>query len=702
MEHGVRMIVYKSLRACDGYHVVVHSVQDQGGLAEIGHGLIGRRILKKRKPQGLLRFRSIVKHHDSVFLFPLGQLRFRQAGTKTLVKPKRRRQQNQPLDFFRMPCGEQRGQISTEARSHQNGRARADCCFNHLQLRGEGEPLEIAAVQLRRGKFDVRFRKAPGEEARFARLRAGGEAMKINDAHLSYIVTALYSNGMRISIFWLVVSSAALSAQVSVTMSQYDGARTNSNPRETILRPANVNAQQFGKLFAREVDEAVMAEPLILAGLDLGDGPRNILIVATMNNSVYAFDADRPEHGKPYWVRKLGVPAFGGDYVGSAGFGILSTPVFDPATGTIFAVSKNKDANGASTWLHALDVQTGNFKFQPVRLSYPFADGTTLTNVPDALQRAGLLVTGGTLVIATASILPREMQEGFVQAFDTRQPRTRLASFQVTPTGLKGGIWQAGRGVAADEDGHVYVATAGGTYDGKTNFGTSFLQMDAKTLALRDWFTPANYDYLYHNNVDPLIVTLLPHSRLMLGTGKEGVVYLIDRDKMGRLEAPGGGPVQRFQATLGCGKSRECAEAAQSVGTAYWDGGADGVLYIWDRNDTLRAYRFRERHFETAPQAVGPHAWVTGGPTVSSSGTDPGSGIVWAITGAGEPTPKLQGTLRAFAASDISRELYNSDTNAKRDAPGAFAKFATPVVANGKVYVPSLSNRVSVYGPLAQ
>ncbi len=501
-----------------------------------------------------------------------------------------------------------------------------------------------------------------------------------------------------------------VSGQISVPMAQYEAGRSNANLRETILRPGNVNTAQFGKLFEREVDDSVYAEPLILAGLDLGDGPRNILIVATMNNTVYAFDADRKERKKAYWVRHLGTPTDSGAYTGPVHLGILSTPVFDAITNTIYAVSKNKTGKESTTSVHALDAITGRPKFNsPQLLSYPFRDGTTLTDVPEALQRPGLLVTDGVLVIATASILPGEKQEGFVQTFDAADLRRRLASFQVTPTGLKGGIWQAGRGVAADGKGNIYVVTAGGSYDGQTNWGSTYLKLEAKTLRILDWFTPANFDYLYHNNVDPSGggVLLIPGSSLVLGGGKEGVVYLMDGEKMGHLETESGPPLQRFPAAKGCGVQGPCAGAAQSLGTAFWSRGTPvqtaGVFYVWDRNDNLRAYLFDGKSLGLAPASTGAKAIATGGPTVSADGANLDSGIVWAVTVSGEFDQALiPATLRAFAAADVSKEIYNSDTNFKRDQLGAFTKFATPVVANGKVYVPTHSGWVSVYGLLGK
>src|SRR5204863_1769389 len=180
--------------------------------------------------------------------------------------------------------------------------------------------------------------------------------------------------------------------------------------------------------------------------------------------------------------------------------------------------------------------------------------------------------------------------------------------------------------------------------------------------------------------------------------GKEGVIFLLNRNDMGKLEGAPGGPLQRFQAGKGCGQ-KDCA---QTLGTAFWGRPDDGVLYVWDRRDVLRAYHFVNNRFVTTPAAVSAvKPGMTGGPTVSANGSDVGSGIVWAVTTRSTRSGgRAAGILRAFRASDVSREIYNSDMNADRDALGDFTKFAPPVVANGKVYVSTQSKTVGVYGLL--
>jgi hypothetical protein len=509
---------------------------------------------------------------------------------------------------------------------------------------------------------------------------------------------------------WLgitIVVSASVSAQVTVPMSQYDYGRTGANLQEWVLNPSNVDAAHFGKLFSRSVDDSIYALPLIVSDLEIGGRRHNVMFVATMGNTVYAFDADDPAQSEPLWSRNLGTPAPGDSWIGPVHHGVLGTPFIDVPTGTLYVVALVLKDDESNLWVNALDIFNGSPKYNsPQRLSFPFAGPEgTLTNVRGALQRAGLLMINDVLYIAFANIVPDPndqhwSQEGFVQTFNARDLKQRLAVFQTTPSGRKGGIWQGGRGIATDGLGNIYVSTAGGSYDGVSNFGSSTLKFAGPGLKLADWFTPKNHEYLFLNNIDLSAggVTLIPDSTLMFAGGKEGVIFLLNRDDMGKLEGVNGGPLQRFRAGNGCGRQ----DCAQTLGTAYWGRRKDGVLYVWDRRDVLRAYHFMNNRFVTTPAAVSAaKPGMTGGPTVSANGSDVGSGIVWAVTTQSTRSGgQAPGTLRAFRASDVSREIYNTDMNSARDAPGNFTKFAPPVVANGKVYVSTQTKAVSVYGLL--
>ena len=515
---------------------------------------------------------------------------------------------------------------------------------------------------------------------------------------------------MRVISHWLLLILAVpvwLSGQVTVPMSQYGYERTGANLHERVLNPSNVEPNRFGKLFSRSVDDSVYALPLIVSDLNISGRRRNVMFVATMGNTVYAFDADDPAETAALWSRNLGTPAPGDNFIGPVHHGILGTPFIDVPSRTLYVVALVQNGDESNLWVNAVDIETGLPKYRsPQLMSFPF-DGPegTLTRVDGALQRAGLLVVNDVLYVAVANVVPDPKdqhwsQEGFLQAFNARNLSERLAVFQTTPSGRKGGIWQGGRGIAADAAGNIYLSTAGGYYDGVRNFGSSTLKFGGASLRVTDWFTPNNHEFLFLHNIDMSAggVTLIPDSPFMFSGGKEGVIFLLDRNAMGKLEGTDAGPLQRFQAGYGCGQ-RDCAN---TLGTAFWRRQNDGILYVWDRRDVLRAYRFVSDRFLTIPAAVSSVAvGQTGGPSVSANGTDETSGIVWAVTTEATRTGGLSpGTLRAFRASDVSRELYNSDMNIARDELGAFTRMAPPVVANGKVYVPTQGKSVSVYGLL--
>lgn len=519
------------------------------------------------------------------------------------------------------------------------------------------------------------------------------------------------------TLLWLAAQqSATAQTAVDVLMSQYDWERTGANLKEQTLRPSNVNSRRFGRIATREVDSTVYALPLIASNVELAGGQnRNLLIVATMKNTVYAFDADDTSNNSPpLWTCSLGVaPDLQNDWTGPRQWGILSTPYIDRGTNTIYAVAKVLTAAGEAPVLrlNAIDLRTGALKFNsPRNVSFPFTGGQVVNGGALQIQRAGLLVHAGVLYVAYANILPDESnsvtQEGFLQSYDAADLSRRHASFQTTSTGLKGGIWQAGRGIAVDPQGFIYVTTAGGEYNGLDNFGSSVLKLSPQTLSLVDWFTPSNWDLLYHGNLDISAngVTVIPGTRLAFAGGKEGVIYLLDRLGMGRLEGSTGssGPLQRFRASQGCFQQ----DCSQTLGTAFWSrpDRSTSMLYVWDRRDMMRAYTFdnNTQRFVTAAQRVGTvQSEQNGGPAISASRSDQETGIVWAVTVSADANATLrEATLRAFRATNIADQLYHSDENRARDQVGYFTKFAPPVIANGKVYVATHSNRISIYGLL--
>src|SRR4030095_10726606 len=204
-----------------------------------------------------------------------------------------------------------------------------------------------------------------------------------------------------------------------------------------MLSPSNVDATHFGKLFSRRVDDSVYALPLIVPDLEISGQRHNVMFVATMGNTVYAFDADDPAQSEPFWSQNLGTPAPGDSWIGRVHHGILGTPFVDVPSGTLYAVALVKKENEFNLSLNALDIYTGRPKYNsPQLLTFPF-DGPegTLTNVKGGLQRAGLLMVNDVLYIAFANIVPdlkaqHWSQEGFVESFNARDLSKRLGVFQ--------------------------------------------------------------------------------------------------------------------------------------------------------------------------------------------------------------------------------------------------------------------------------
>jgi hypothetical protein len=481
-------------------------------------------------------------------------------------------------------------------------------------------------------------------------------------------------------LFSFASATALVSGQVTVSTAQYSNSRTNANLNEIGLNANRVNTVTFGKLFSRPVDDSVYALPLYIPKVEIpGRGTHNVVYIATMSNTVYAFDADDAAQSEPLWVRNLGpAPPVSGDV--QTHWGILGTPAID--NGVIYLVAYiGETTDSWSMYLCALDITTGADRFgPPAEILFPLA-GNFTPATPYTIQRAALLVSQGTLYIGFANFQvhppDRDSQEGFVFSYtlnDISQPTHR---FQVT-NGQGGDIWQAGRGLAADEGGYVYATTGNGFYEGVTSFGDSVLKLD-QNLGLADWYTPDNWPLLYQNDLDisasgPI---LLPGTDYLVAGGKEGVLYLLHRSQMGHLQGgDSGGAVQSFRATNGC----HWTNCSQTLSMAYWDRpGSKAVLYIWDRRDYLRAFLFNGVRLQEHPWQIGSLASESiGGITLSADGSVPGRGIVWATTAAENPNQAIvHGTLRAYDALNIQNELWNSDLVPEQDSLGTFTKFAS-------------------------
>jgi hypothetical protein len=521
----------------------------------------------------------------------------------------------------------------------------------------------------------------------------------------------------------LLLPSSAI-AQTSVTTEHNDAARTGANLTETVLTTTNVNVSQFGKLFERAVDDEIYAQPLYVEGVSIsGLGIRNVVYVATNNDSVYAFDADDPAAAAPIWRVNYTDPAAGiltgsrtdvgqacGTYVDFArNIGIVGTPVIDPVSQTMYLVARTKENGSFVQRLHAIDIRDGSERPGSPLVVQASVVGTgdgrdaqnnIAFNARTQNQRAGLLLDHGTVYITWASYCDQGPYHGWILGYDAASLQ-QVMVHNTTPDGGLGGIWHSGGGLSADSAGNIYALTGNGSFNGDIggrNFGNSFLKVSS-TGALLDWFTPFNWSFLNATDADLGIqnALLIPNTNLVVGGGKEGVMYLLDRNNMGRFRSGNNGQIlQSFQAS---------SAGRMNGSPVYWNSPTYGpALYNWAAGDPLKVFRLVGGLFQTPAGAQGtalaPGGMPGGLMSLSAYGSAPGTGILWAALSRGgdaNHTPQ-PGILRAYDASNVTRELWNSQQNAARDALGNFSKFSPPAVANGKVFVPSLSNKLVVYG----
>ena len=387
----------------------------------------------------------------------------------------------------------------------------------------------------------------------------------------------------------------------------------------------------------------------------------------------------------------------------------MSTPAIDLSTNTLYVVATVQSGANAAMYLNALDLATGARKFSSPAIiqasapgsGYDSVNGAITWNPNTKMQRSALLVANGLVYIGFWTYGAFYPYHGWIMAYSATDVQNQVAVFNTTPNGYQGGIWQSGAGLAADVSGNIYMMTGNGSYNGATDFANSFI-MAGPQLQVEDWFTPSDWMDLATNDLDvgasgPM---LFPNSNLLVGGGKQGVIYLLDRTRMGQLETATNQPLQEFQATPSCTTATQCTEIHSA---ALWTGPAEPILYIWGAGDVLRAFQMVNGQFEAFSQSAIASAYPGGGITVSSLAGASGTGIVWAATAASSALVNiLPGTLRAFDATNLSHELWNSDMNPTRDAMGNLAKFEGPVVANGHVYVATFSNQLVVYGLLSR
>ena len=472
-------------------------------------------------------------------------------------------------------------------------------------------------------------------------------------------------------------------AQISVLTNKYNNNRDGQNPNETLLTTSNVNYQQFGKLYSFTVDGYIQAQPLYMYGLTINGGVHNVVFVETLNNSVYAIDADA---GTQLWQVNLGTPITS-KLEGCSGvtafnqLGIISTPVIDPATNTMYVTDKIYVSGTAAYWLHALDVTTGLEKFGgPVQITG--TSGTLTMSALAQIQRPALLESNGTIYIGFGSNGCDYNARGWFFAYSASTLQ-QLAVMTTQPDNTYGSsIWQAGVGPAADSAGNVYLSTANGEFNYSANdLGDTVLQLalNGGTFTVQDYFTPFDQAYMAANDLDlgsagPVILPQqtsppAPAQNMLVASGKDADIYLIDMNSMGGFSSDGTNDniVQYIPSAL----------LGELHGAPlYWN----NTIYFLAQQDYLRGYSLSNGVLSTTPTVQTALRLTNQGmPVISANGNT--NGIVWLVRNI-----KNVPLLSAYDATHLGLLYDSSQAPSGRDSLGFIGHGSTPTVVNGKVF----------------
>jgi outer membrane protein assembly factor BamB len=542
---------------------------------------------------------------------------------------------------------------------------------------------------------------------------------------------------MRIVAALLCLAACAPVSATEVLTHHNNPARTGAVIDETVLSPATLKTQGFGKVFSLVVDGQIYAQPLVVTGLEIpGKGTRSVVFVATMRNMVYAFDAAGGD-SSPFWKTSLGspmpydrIPKDAGAQLGQYNIrpyiGITSTPVIDRDKQLIYVVAKIAEPQCPGVEvsascpvvyrIHALNLASGAV-VRSTDITIPLKD----PNVPAEdvarrqLQRPALLLANHRVYAAFGAHQDAPPFQGFIIAFDADTLQQLEPVFCTTPNGEMGGIWQAGNGPASDSQGNLYIMTGNGSFDpGSKQFGSTFVKLSGDLTPV-DWFAPANAKALNLLDVDlgssgPM---LIPGTDELVGGGKEGKIYVLKQSQLGGqqqhhwLRDQRNPPVQYFQASshwritwLSWFPFLFNAGYHHMHGSpVYWDSRLKGpTIYVWPEEDRVKAFHYdAAKKFDSRPLKgmMGNQGMPGGFLSISANGQD--DGILWAAIPYQDDAwvEIVRGTLRAFNA-DTLELLWSTDLNEPADQFD-FAKNVPPTIANGRVYLATFSDRLNVY-----
>jgi hypothetical protein len=512
-----------------------------------------------------------------------------------------------------------------------------------------------------------------------------------------------------------------------------DVARTGENLNESILTTSNVNSNTFGLIGTITVDGLVDAEPLYVGGMTIGGATHNVVFIATENDSVYAFDADT---FTMLWQNQLltGTGETPSDNRGCDQvvpiIGVTSTPVIDLSAGpdgTIFVVAMSKTSGGTyHQRIHALDLTTGVDRMTATDIQATFSGtgsgssgGVQTFNPASYEERAALLLLNGTVYTTWTSHCDATPYNSWVLGFN-ESTLARSVVLDMTANGAsvagrdgeEGGIWMAGAGPAADSSGNIYLLIGNGTFDttlsgsnfpNQCDFGNSFMKLSTSAtnctgtgLGVADYFTMFNAccgttsesynDQDLGSGGTVVLPDLMDNSNnvhhLAVGAGKDQNLYVVNRDSMGKFNANNDNAI--YQELDGALNGGIWSTPAYFNNTVYYGPVDDTLLAFPISNAMLSSTPLRSSNTFSYPGTM---------PSISANGSS--NGIVWTIQSGNT------GTLYAYNATNLT-QLFSGTFTAT-----ANAKFATPMVANGKVYVgtgpTSASNggSVAVFGLLS-
>jgi len=512
----------------------------------------------------------------------------------------------------------------------------------------------------------------------------------------------------------LTVTAGTANSSVDVITYHYDNSRSGLNLNETALTPLNVNSTQFGKKGEFAVDGRVDAQPLYLSQVTIGGQKKNVLYVATEHGSVYAFDADSINGITSTFLWKTTTLGTGESTSDARNcgqvapeIGITATPVIDRARNAIYVVAMSKNSSGNYFQrLHALDLTTGQELFsgpQTITATYPgTGDNSTGGNVvfdpKQYKERPGLLQINGTIYTTWSSHCDIRPYTSWVIAFSA-DTLAESSVLNLTPNGNDGGIWMSGTAPAADSSGNLFFIIGNGTFDTTLNAtgfpvngdcGNCFVKLStAGGLRLADYFTPHNT--VSESNADQdfgsgggIVLMDVKDSggntrHLSVGAGKDALIYVVDRDSMGKFNANTDQIYQEISGQLG--------GAVFSMPAFF-----NNTIYYGAVGDALKAFPVASARLAGVPSSQSTHRFSFPGATPSVSANGATNAIVWAIENSGA-------ILFAYDATDLTRELYDSNQAANNRDHFSGNKFITPVVVNGKVYV-GTSTSVAVFGLL--